>query len=352
MNHPLPIQGRGAAMNPVNRFEPIDFQVDGDWLDLPEEERPLPKTQSLRDATQTIISHNDSPDVGITASINPYRGCEHGCIYCFARPTHEYFGLSAGLDFETKIFVKNDAPDLLRKELSAKKWQPQTVSISGVTDPYQPIERRLRLVRRCLEVLLEFRNPVGIVTKNHNVTQDLDLLAQLAKLNAAAVYVSVTTLDGGLAAKLEPRASSPARRLAAIEMLTKAGIPVGVMTAPVIPALTDHELPAILCAAAAAGARGAAYVPLRLPWAVAPLFERWLADHFPDRKEKVLNRIRSMRGGKLNDPNFITRMHGEGEFAEGIAKLFELGCKKAGMTDLPKLSTTHFRVPGAQMKLF
>src|SRR5947209_11449582 len=337
MNLPLPIQGRGAGMNPVNRFEPIDFEVDGDWLDLPEEERPLPQTQFLRDATRAIISHNDSPDVGITASINPYRGCEHGCIYCFARPTHEYFGLSAGLDFETKIFVKEDAPELLRKELSAKKWEPQTVSISGVTDPYQPVERRLRLVRRCLEVLLEFRNPVGIVTKSHNVTQDVDLLAALAKLNAAAVFISVTTLDAGLAAKLEPRASSPARRLAAIETLTKAGVPVGVMTAPVIPALTDHELPAILCAAAAAGARGAAYVPLRLPWAVAPLFERWLGDHYPDRKEKVLNRIRSMRGGKLNAPNFVTRRHGEGAFGAGLAKRLEVWCRKAGRTQAAEL---------------
>src|SRR4051794_2502535 len=194
----IQLKGRGTAQNPPNRFVQMDFVPDYDELDP---EAPGPGTVFLRDATKTIIARNDSPDVGFDASINPYRGCEHGCIYCFARPTHEYFGLSAGLDFETKIFVKEDAPALLRKELSAKTWEPQTVSISGVTDPYQPVERRLRLVRRCLEVLLEFRNPVGIITKNHNVTQDIELLAQLAKLNAAAVYVSVTTLDAGLAAK-------------------------------------------------------------------------------------------------------------------------------------------------------
>src|SRR5207237_766807 len=190
MNLPLTIQGRGAALNPPNRFEPIDFELDGDWLDLPEEERPLPQTQYLRDATQTIISHNDSPDVGITASINPYRGCEHGCIYCFARPTHEYFGLSAGLDFETKIFVKEDAPELLRKELSSPRWQPVSVAISGVTDPYQPIERRLQLTRRCLAVFAEFRNPVGIVTKNRLLTQDIHVLADIARRAAPDVFPS------------------------------------------------------------------------------------------------------------------------------------------------------------------
>src|SRR5437763_1012273 len=224
------------------------------------------------------------------------------------RPVRSY---AAALDLESKIFVKQDAPELLRKRLSARNWKPTCSSISGVTDPYQPIERKLGLVRRCLKVLREFRNPVGIVTKNHNVTRDADVLADLAKLNAAIVFLSVTTLDASLTAKLEPRTSVPARRLAAIETLAKAGVPVGVLTAPVIPGLTDHELPAILAAAANAGAKYAGFVPLRLPGAVAPLFERWLADHFPDRKDKILNRVRSIRGGKLNDPNFGSRMHGQ-----------------------------------------
>jgi DNA repair photolyase len=358
MNLPLPIPGRGAAANPANRFEPIDLELDRDWFDeLPEEDRPSPKTQFLRDSTRTIIATNESPDVGFTHSINPYRGCEHGCIYCYARPTHEYLGLSAGLDFESKIFVKEDAPQLLARELASRIWKPTCISMSGVTDPYQPIERKLGLVRRCLQVLRDFRNPVGIVTKNHNVTRDADVLAEMAKLSAAIVFISVTTLDPALTAKLEPRTSVPARRLAAIEALSQAGIPVGVLTAPVIPGLTDHELPAILSAAAKAGARYAGFVPLRLPGAVAPLFERWLTDHFPDRKDKVLNRVRSIRSGKLNDPNFGSRMHGEGEFADHTAHLFALGCKKAGISgeSLP-LSTEHFRVPawaaGGQMALF
>jgi DNA repair photolyase len=356
MTIPLPIHGRGASANPANRFDPIEFAPDLEQFDLPEEERPSPQTQFLRDASRTVIATNDSPDIGFTSSLNPYRGCEHGCIYCYARPTHEYFGLSAGLDFETKIFVKQDAPELLREELSRPKWKPQTVSISGVTDPYQPIERKLRLVRRCLEVFLDFRNPIGIVTKNHNVTRDVDLLGEMAKFNAAVVFLSVTTLDPTLTATLEPRTSSPKRRLAAIETLVKAGVPVGVLVAPVIPGLTDHELPAILKTAASAGATFAGYTPLRLPGAVAPLFEQWLVHHFPDRKEKILNRIRSIRGGKLNDANFNTRMVGQGEFADGIANLFAVGCRKAGIIGgVARTSTEYFRVPvgpGGQMGLF
>ncbi len=356
MNVSLPIQGRGAAANPPNRFEPIEFAPDLELLDLPEEDRPSPQTQFLSDASRTVIATNDSPDIGFNASLNPYRGCEHGCIYCYARPTHEYFGLSAGLDFETKIFVKQNAPELLRLELSRPKWEPQVVSISGVTDPYQPIERKLGLVRRCLEVFLDFRNPIGIVTKNYNVTRDVDLLAELAKFQASVVFISVTTLDPTLTAKLEPRTSSPNRRLAAIELLAKAGVPVGVLVAPVIPGLTDHELPAILQAVANAGATFAGYTPLRLPGAVAPLFEQWLIHHFPDRKDKILNRIRSIRGGKLNDPNFNSRMSGQGEFADAIANLFATGCRKAGLIGkMPRTSTEHFRVPiqkGGQMGLF
>jgi DNA repair photolyase len=266
---------------------------------------------------------------------------------CYARPTHEYLGLSAGLDFESKILVKEDAPELLRKELSSRRWKPEVLSMSGVTDPYQPVEKKLRITRRCLEVLAEFRNPVVMVTKNHLVTRDIDLLSELARHAAAAVAISLTTLDDDLRRIMEPRTSRPSRRLAAIEKLAGAGIPVGVMTAPVIPGLTDHELPNLISAAAQAGARFAAYTPVRLPYAVSPLFEDWLSRHFPERKEKVLNRIRSMRGGRLNDPNFGTRMRGEGVCAEQISQLFSISCRRAGIERgrFPKLSSDAFRRP-------
>ena len=350
-----PLHGRGAGLNPPNRFEPIAFEPDGDALDaIPPEERPAPATQFLRDNSRTIIAHNDSPDVGFSDSVNPYRGCEHGCIYCYARPTHEYLSFSAGLDFETKIMVKEDAPQLLREALMSRRYDPVSLTMSGVTDCYQPVERKLRLTRGCLEVMLEFGNPVAIITKNHLVTRDIDLLSQLAKLDAALVLVSVTTLDHELARKMEPRTSAPRRRLDAIRELHAAGVPAGVMVAPVIPGLTDHEMPAILAAAAEAGARCAGFTPVRLPGAVAPLFEQWLSDHFPDRKEKVLNRIRSIRGGKLNDPNFGSRMRGQGPWAEQLKSMFDLAKRKAGITGgFPELSTAHFRRPaGPQMELF
>jgi DNA repair photolyase len=292
--------------------------------------------------------------VGFTWSINPYRGCEHGCIYCYARPTHEYLGFSAGLDFETKILVKHDAPELLRRTLAAPRWQPQVLAMSGVTDPYQPIERRLHLTRRCLEVLAEFRNPVVIVTKSALVTRDVDVLKALAGDRAAAVYLSVTTLDGHLARLLEPRASQPVRRLAVIETLAQAGVPVGVLVAPVIPGLTDHEMPAILAAAARVGAQCAGYVTLRLPHGVAALFEDWLRQHAPTKQVKILQRIRALRGGKLNDARFGVRMQGEGVWADHIAALFTLACRKAGLQsrDL-QLSTAAFHRPaGAQLSLF
>lgn len=274
---------------------------------------------------------------------------------CYARPTHEYLGLSAGLDFESRILVKQDAPELLKGELSSPRWNPQVLSMSGVTDPYQPVERRLRITRRCLGVLAEFRNPVVIVTKNYLVTRDMDLLSELASHDAAAVAFSLTTLDDDLRRIMEPRTSRPTRRLAAVEKLAAGGIPVGVMTAPVIPGLNDHELPNLLSAAAEAGATFAAYVPVRLPYAVAPLFEDWLARHFPKRKDKVLNRIRSMRGGELNDASFGSRMRGEGLFAQHIAQLFSISCRRAGMGEggFPKLSTAAFRGGGgAQPDLF
>ena len=266
---------------------------------------------------------------------------------CYARPTHEYLGLSAGLDFETKIFVKEDAPHLLRRELLSPRWQPQTLGFSGVTDAYQPIERRLQLTRRCLEVLADFRNPVAVITKNRLVTRDLDLLGKLARHDAAALFLSVTTLDGSLARVMEPRATQPQGRLAAIEAAAAAGVPVGVLVAPVIPGLNDHEIPAILTACAEAGARFAGCVILRLPHAVASLFEAWLGQHFPERKDKVLGRIRDLRGGRLNDARFGSRMRGEGVLAQTIKDLFTLACRKAGIHGRgPKLSTAAFRRPG------
>lgn len=275
---------------------------------------------------------------------------------CYARPTHEYLGLSAGLDFESRIFAKRDAPTLLRRKLSSKSWEPKTLAMSGVTDPYQPVERRLGITRGCLEVLAEARNPVAIVTKNHLVTRDADLLAELARYDAASVAISLTTLDAELKRALEPRTSPPKRRLAAIERLANAGVPVGVMTAPIIPGINDHEIPELLQAAADAGARFAAYTVVRLPGAVAPLFTEWLERNFPDRKEKVLNRLRSMRGGRLNDPRFGSRMRGEEIFADQIGQLFEIGRRRAGIPEYrAPLSTAHFRrpvAPGTQARLF
>jgi len=347
----LSLRGRAAAGNLPIRFEKQSHAPDEAWDDP---EQPAPQTCFLRDGSRSIITYNDSPDVGFDASINPYRGCEHGCIYCYARPTHEYLGLSAGLDFETRIMVKEQAPELLRRELSSPGWKPRVLAVSGVTDPYQPVERRLGLTRRCLEVLAEFRNPVVVITKNHLVTRDADLLGELAGQQAAAVFVSVTTLNGDLTRVMEPRTSHPAKRLAAMESLAAAGVPVGVLVAPVIPGLTDHELPSVIRAAAAAGARCAGYVVLRLPYGVATLFEDWLERHFPDRKDKVLNRVRSMRGGRLNDPRFGTRLRGEGVFADQTKAMFDLACRRAGiLSRRPALSTAAFRRPaGEQMPLF
>jgi DNA repair photolyase len=265
---------------------------------------------------------------------------------CYARPTHEYLGLSAGLDFETRIFVKEDAPELLRRELSSKRWKPQLVALSGVTDPYQPVERRLRITRRCLEVLAETRNPTAIITKNHLVTRDIDPLGQLREYGAIAVSLSVTSLDRELQRVMEPRTSTPERRLDAIRKLASAGIPAGVMVAPVIPGLTDHEMPDILAAAAEAGATRAAFIMLRLPWSVAPLFEAWLERHFPERKEKVLNRLRDLSDGKLYKAQFGRRQRGEGPFAKQLEQMFEIGCNRFGLArSPPPLSTTHFRRP-------
>ena len=337
------IPGRGTATNPPNRFERLNYEV----LESDEDSEPnRPKTSFYRDDSKSIIAFNDSPDVGFSASINPYRGCEHGCAYCYARPYHEYLGLSAGLDFETKIFIKEDAPDLLRTELASKRWQPQSLGISGVTDAYQPIERQVQVTRRCLQVCLEFRNPVVIVTKNQLVTRDMDVLAELSQSQAAVVFVSVTTLDASLARKLEPRASQPEARLAAVRALSAAGIPTGVLAAPIIPGLNDHEVPAIIRETAAAGASRAGYVMLRLPFAVKEVFSQWLDVHFPEKKERVLGRLRDMHQGKLNDNRFGHRMRGEGPVADAIRNMFLLARKRAGMESTGmELSTASFKRP-------
>jgi DNA repair photolyase len=346
------IRGRGATGNPPTRFERLHSEPDPEHG--AEALEPAPSTQFLKDSSKSIISYNKSPDLGYEASLNPYRGCEHGCSYCYARPYHEYLGFSAGLDFETRILVKEQAAELLRRELSSPRWQPKTVTLSGVTDPYQPVERSMGLTRRCLEVFAEFRNPVQVVTKNHLVTRDLDILAELARSQAAAVCVSLVTLDGALSRIMEPRTSSPARRLAAIEACAQAGVEVKVLVAPVIPALTDHELPEILGQAARCGARFGGYAVLRLPHAVGSIFEDWLDRHLPARKEKVLNRIREMRGGKLYDSRFGVRLKGEGVFAEQIGRLFTVSCRRVGLAaEGPGLSIAAFRraTPG-QRSLF
>lgn len=352
MSTPPPSRiGRGAETQPPNRFEKLHVEPDPEAAP---DDGPGPATVFLKDASKSILSTNDSPDVGFDASVNPYRGCEHGCAYCYARPTHEYLGFSAGLDFESKIVVKHEAPRLLWEALSSPRWTPKSIFMSGVTDCYQPVERRLKLTRGCLEVLAEFRNPVGIVTKNFLVTRDIDVLQELARHNASTVYLSITTLDEDLCRVLEPRASRPAHRLAAVTALAKAGVPVGVMVAPVVPALTDHEMPAILKAAADAGARFAGYTVMRLPYGVKDIFSRWLDLHYPDRKMKVLHRVEELRGGKLNDPRFKSRMRGEGIFAQQISKLFTVSRAKAGISSGgPRLSTEAFRRPGGnQLSLF
>ena len=348
-----PKSGRGTDWNPKNRFEKLEYEMEVlEECDPENAPRPV-RTKFFRDDSQTILSRNNSPDVGFEVSLNPYRGCEHGCAYCYARPTHEYLGWSSGLDFESRILVKEDAPALLRKALSSKRWKPVTIFLSSVTDCYQPVERGLSLTRRCLEVLAEFRNPVSMITKNHLITRDVDLLGGLADHNAAVVNLSITTLDRALSRVLEPRASPPSRRLEAIAKLSAAGVSVRVMIAPVIPGLNDHEIPAIIAAAAQAGARDACFVPLRLPGAVSAIFSRWLEEHFPGRKTKILERIRDLRGGELNDPKFGSRMRGQGIYADTMHGMFTVAVRKAELErGINALSTAAFRVPGEQMRLF
>jgi len=337
----LPVHRRGTVLNPPGRFERLHQEPDPHHTDPG---ASGPRTQFLRDSSRTIVTYNDSPDLGYEASVNPYRGCEHGCSYCYARPYHEYLGLSAGLDFESKILIKEKAPELLRRELASPGWKPRVITLSGVTDPYQPIEKNLRLTRKCLEVLAEFRNPVQVVTKNYLVTRDLDLLSEMGKHGGAAVCLSMVTLDSNLSRSMEPRTSPPSQRLAAVEALSQAGVPTGVLVAPVIPGLTEHEIPAILAAAARAGAGFADYVLLRLPLTVGTLFEDWLQRHLPHKKEKIIKRVKETRGGKIYDSRFGIRLKGEGVFAAQICQLFSVCRQKENISaGWPQLSSGAFR---------
>jgi DNA repair photolyase len=344
-------RGRGAALNPGNRFESTVFVEEEGQVEASGTGR---RTRFLEDHSVSIIARNNSPDIPFERSVNPYRGCEHGCAYCYARPTHEYLGYSSGLDFESRIMIKPNAPALLRRELESKSWVPQVVAMSGVTDCYQPIERKLQLTRSCLEVLAEFRNPVSIVTKNHLVTRDRDLLAQLAGFRAAGVMLSITTLDAGLSGRLEPRASRPEARLEAIRRLAEVGIPTGIMVAPVIPGLNEHEIPAIVAAAEEAGATHGWYLMLTLPYSVKDLFLDWLEREAPGRKATVVDRLRQVRGGGLTGKGFGERMRGSGFLAEQIRNLFMVSARRAGMNRNEfRLSTDAFRRPGGeQLTLF
>ncbi len=342
-------KGRGSQLHPPNRFGGPHYEADFEHLEHDEDYlqslHNLP-TEYIPDRSRSIVTENDSPDVGFRYSINPYRGCSHGCAYCFARPYHEYLGYNAGLDFETKIVVKEDAPQLFREFLARDTWQPEPIGMSGVTDCYQPAERRFRLTRGCLEVAAEARQPMGIVTKNALILRDLDLLRDLAAEHLVHVYLSITTLDAELVGCMEPRTSRPAARLRAVRELSASGVPVGVLVAPIIPGLNDSDIPAVLEAARAAGARTAGYVLLRLPLTVAPVFREWLERAQPRRLQRIESRIRDARGGRLNDAEFGTRMTGTGIMAEQIRQLFRLFAKKYGLDQrLPPYDCSRFRPP-------
>ena len=351
---PLLHHGRGARINPSGRFESLDEEfIDDGWESLAE--LPRLKTEVFTENPKTIITRNQSPDISFDRSINPYRGCEHGCVYCYARPAHSYMGLSPGLDFETKLFIKPSAAALLREELLAANYVPKTIALGANTDPYQPIERNYRITRSIIEVLAEFKHPFGIVTKSHSVTRDIDILKPLAVLGLVKVAISITSLDPKLARSMEPRASSPVKRLAAIQALTAAGIPTVVMLGPIIPGLNDHEIEAILKAAFAAGAREAGYTMLRLPYEVKDIFKDWLAKDYPDRAAKVMSLVKSVRGGDENDSNFGTRMTGSGPYAWTIGRRFQLAAQRLGLNaKRVKLSTELFKRPpiaGEQLAL-
>ncbi len=357
-NHEVaaPRKGRGAGINPEGRFERIAREEYDDGWSCDDGEGPPPlQTFVTVEHAKSIISRNDSPDVPFTQSINPYRGCEHGCSYCYARPSHAYVNLSPGLDFETRLFAKVNAPELLRGELSKPGYRCAVISLGANTDPYQPIEREYRITRQILEVLAECEHPVGIVTKNALVERDIDLLAPMARKNLATVFISLNNLDHDLARRLEPRCSAPARRLEAMRRLSAAGIPTGVIVAPVIPFLTDHQIEPVLEAAYAAGARGTGYVLMRLPWEVKDLFRNWLETHYPLKAKHVMSRVQQMRGGRDNDPHFGSRMSGQGELADLLRKRFEVACRRLGFNARSwSLDTTRFRPPRSdgQLALF
>jgi DNA repair photolyase len=352
-----PKPGRGATLNATpQRFNLRGRESDGDWLDsrpdVDGDAAPLRTTVTV-ERPKTIITRNQSPDIGFDRSINPYRGCEHGCIYCFARPTHAFHDLSPGLDFESRLFAKPDAPILLRAELAKRGYAPRPIAFGTNTDPYQPIEGTWRITRACLEILMETGHPFTITTKSDRVVRDIDLIAPMAAKGLAAVVISIPTIDPATARTLEPRCPRPAKRLAAVKRLTEAGVPTFVSLAPVVPQITDHEMKHILEAAAEAGARGAFFLPVRLPHEVAPLFRAWLDAHHPDRAAKVMATIRSIRGGKDNDPNFFTRMQGHGPWADLLRTRFKIACRKLGLNgERMKLRTDLFRPPdGDQMRL-
>jgi DNA repair photolyase len=348
-------RGRGAVSNASGRFEPNARVVfDDGWQSL--EELPPFKTFVQEERARKVITRNDSPDLGFDRSINPYRGCEHGCIYCYARPTHAFQGLSPGLDFETKLFVKPDAPELLARELAAPGYQPKMIALGTNTDPYQPIERKWRVTRRILEVLRDANHPVGIVTKSALVTRDLDILSEMAAKGLAKVALSVTTLDHRLARAMEPRAATPAKRLETIRLLANAGVPTAVMVAPIIPAINDSEIERILDAAANAGATEAGYVMLRLPLEIKDLFREWLSEHFPDKSKHVISLVRDLHGGKDYDATFGKRQTGTGPYAWSVGRRFELACRRLGLNRRRRrLTTALFQPPapkGNQLDLF
>jgi DNA repair photolyase len=351
-------KGRGATSNLANRFESVERRIDGDALDarladgdLP----PSPVTETRPETVKSLIAYNDSPDIYFDRSINPYRGCEHGCVYCYARPTHSYLGLSPGLDFETRLVAKVNAAQVLRRELAAASYRVAVVNLGSATDAYQPVERDLKITRAVLEVLCEARHPVAVVTKSSLIERDLDLLVPMARQQLTAAFISVTTLDHDLSRRLEPRAASPTRRLRTIETLARAGIPVCVNVAPVIPFVNEPEMERIVAAAAAAGARAAFYTVLRLPWEVAPLFQQWLQAHLPQRAERVMNRVRDMREGRDYKADFGTRMKGSGLWAELIRQRFDKASARLGLgRGRFELREDLFRKPqgGRQLELF
>ena len=349
-----PQRGRGATFSPDNRYSAHRQEaLDDGWGSLDAPLEPLRTTLTL-DSSRTVISYNDSPDVGFDRSINPYRGCEHGCVYCFARPSHAWLGLSPGLDFESRLFYKPDAPELLRNELAARAYRPAPIAVGINTDAYQPVERKLKITRRILELLVECRHPFSIVTKSALIERDLDLLQEAARQHLVSVVFSITTLDRSFARRMEPRAAAPQRRLEAAKTLSDAGIPVSVLVAPLIPVLTDGELENILEAAHAAGVRAAGYVLLRLPHEVKELFEAWLETHEPGKAAHVMSRIRDTRGGKDYDSRFGVRMRGTGDYAELLAKRFAMAERRLGFGDFPPLDASQFRPPRItpQLELF